>query len=191
MALLKVGARSRCTAVAMLLMLALMPWRVWSTELDSDLERQVKAAFLFKFSSYVEWPEEVFAGSDAPFVIGVVASDQLADDLTQVVGQRNLNGRQVSVRRVRTGESVSDVQVLFVGQSGTSFAAQLLALTRERPVLTVTESENAFAQGSVINFVTVDKRVRFEVSLEAAQRSHLRLSAPLLSVALRVRDRTP
>jgi hypothetical protein len=150
------------------------------------LEQKVKAAFLFKFGGYVEWPEGVFSGKDAPLVIGVAGADEFADELQQVVGGRKMNGRPVLVRRVHSGDSLSNIHVLFVARSE---IGRLNELTSQvRPVLIVTDMDKGLAQGSVINFVVVDNRVRFEVSLDAARRSGLKIGAPLLSVAMRVRE---
>ncbi len=153
------------------------------------LEQQVKAAFLFRFGAYVEWPQQAFAGAESPLTIGVVDSEELAEELLRVVVSRTIDGRPIAVRRVRPGELPSDIHVLFIGQSASSQSADLLRQTKGRPVLTVTESAAGLSDGSVINFVLVDKRVRFEVSLEAAERNRLKIAAPLLSVALRVRDK--
>ncbi|HEX7951796.1 MAG TPA: YfiR family protein [Burkholderiales bacterium] len=147
------------------------------------LEQRVKAAFLFKFGGYVEWPDSAFSSKDAPLVIGVAGNDLLAEELSQVVAGRTMNGRAVSIRRIR-GDLPASVHVLFVGRTETGRLADLAA--QARPILIVTDTEKGLAQGSIINFVVADNRVRFEVSLEAAKRSGLRIGAPLLSVAMRV-----
>jgi hypothetical protein len=150
------------------------------------LEQKVKAAFLFKFGGYVEWPESAFSSKDAPVVIGVVGADVLAEELSQVVAGRTMNGRAVSIRRIAGSEPLTGVQVLFVGRSEVGRLSELNSPAR--PVLTVTDVEKGLAQGSVINFVVVDKRVRFEVALDAAKRNGLRIGTPLLSVAMRVKE---
>jgi hypothetical protein len=160
-----------------------------AAEQPSVLEQQVKAAFLFRFGSYVEWPQQAFASADSPLTIGVVDSEGLADELLRVIANRTVNGRTVAVRRLRRGETPANVQMLFIGQSAAGQSAELLRQAHRQPVLTVTESDAGLTEGSVINFVVVDKRVRFEVSLEAAERNRLKIAAPLLSVALRVRDK--
>jgi hypothetical protein len=151
------------------------------------LEQKVKAAFLFKFGGYVEWPESAFSGKDAPLVIGVAGADVLAEELSQVVAGRTMNGRQVAIRRISGGELLPGLlHVLFVGRSEVGRLNELGS--QPRPVLTVTDVERGLAQGSVINFIVVDKRVRFEVALDAAKRNGLRIGAPLLSVAMHVKE---
>lgn len=158
-------------------------------ESPQDIEQRVKAAFLFKFGGYVEWPERVFPRSDSPLVLGVAGADVLAAELSRIASGRTMNGRPVVVRRVRGGEQVAGVHVFFISRSEAGRLGELLSLTQEQPVLTVTETEKGLAQGSVINFVVADNRVRFEVSLESANRNGLRIGAPLLAVAQRVQEK--
>ena len=155
---------------------------------QSDLqaaEYKVKAAFLYKFASYVEWPADVFE-PDSPFVIGVTGADALADELAQIVVGRSIGGRPVAVRKLRRSDPVSGLHILFVGRSNRGLPSDVLASAKGRPVLTVTESEDAFALGSVINFVIVDDKVRFDVALREAEQANLKVSARLLSVARKV-----
>jgi hypothetical protein len=156
-----------------------------------QLELKVKAAFLYKFIGYIDWPAASFAKPDTPVVIGVVGADQVAAELTQAVTGRTANDRPVVVRRLRAGESLDGVHVLFVGKAETARLVQLAQAAQQRSVLTVTESDGALAQGSVINFVTVERRVRFEIALDSAEKSRLKLSSRLLAVAQQVRTGTP
>lgn len=150
-------------------------------------EYEVKAAFLYKFASYVEWPPQVFGEARSPFVIGVAGADLLADALARIVAERTIDGRPVEVRKLHRGDSVNGLQILFVGRDGGERLSDFLASARGRPVLTVSESEDIFAAGSVINFVVVDDKVRFDVALRAAELANLKLSSRLLSVARKVR----
>src|SRR6267142_2142397 len=81
-------------------------------------ETQIKAAFLYKFSGFVEWPPKVFARPDSPFTIGVIGADELAAELEQIVKGRTVLERAVVVRHMRRGESVAGIQMLFIGQPG-------------------------------------------------------------------------
>lgn len=149
-------------------------------------EYQVKAAFLYKFIAYVEWPAAINPWPAETLVIGVVDSDQLADELVSIVAQKAARDRQIAVRRIQGSQSVEGVHVLFIGRGAAPMAEELLRTTTARPVLTVTESEAAFAQGSVINFVIEADRVRFDVAPQRAERKNIKISSRLLSVARRV-----
>jgi hypothetical protein len=162
----------------------------WARSLaQSDLqvaEYKVKAAFLYKFASYVEWPPQVFERRESPFVIGVAGADALRDELARLVAGRSIDGRPVEVRGLRRGEAASGLHILFVGRLDHGQPADALASAKGRPVLTVTESEDTFALGSVINFVIVDDKVRFDVALREAELANLKVSARLLAVARKV-----
>jgi hypothetical protein len=150
---------------------------------DGALERRVKAAFLYKFSGYVDWPDGAFARPDTPLVIGVLGDDALAAETAQAVAGRSVGGRPLAAKRLALADVAAGAHVLFVARSETARFAQVLKALPPGPVLVVTESEAAFRQGSAINFVLVDGRVRFDVALDAAERRGAKLSSRLLAVA--------
>jgi hypothetical protein len=153
----------------------------------SAAEYQVKAAFLVKFGSYVEWPSVAFDNRDSPFIIAVVAQDGVADEVERAAASAVVDGHPVQVRRVeRVDAASSGAHLLFIDRSRNAQLADTLGLVRGRPLLTVTESEQAFALGGMINFVLVENKVRFDIALAPAEASQLKISARLLAVARRV-----
>jgi hypothetical protein len=171
-----------------LLFAALLGYRIAEAQMVErpEVERQVKAAYLYKFGSYVDWPERTFESTDSPLKIGVIDADALADELAQIVVGRTINGRPVTVRKLRREDSVAGFNVLFIGRSNNARLAEILAATKGQPVLTVTESEEALALGSMINFVVVEGKVRFEVAPKTAGLGNLSISARLLAAAYKV-----
>jgi hypothetical protein len=155
------------------------------------VERQVKAAFLYKFGGYVTWPSSAFARPDSPIVIGIAGADLLADEIVRLVAGRTIGKRPVAVQRLQRSDSLDGVHILFVASTDSKRFAELLTLAQGRPVLLVTESERGLPAGSAVNFVVADNRVRFDVSPAAAEHQGLKLSALLLSVARQVHERTP
>jgi hypothetical protein len=153
----------------------------------AGLERSVKAAFLYKFLGYIEFPPGTFADASAPFVIGLVGADDMAAELARIVAGRTVNGRPIAVRSLKDNEAPAGVHVLFVAAADTGKLARLQKLVPQQPMLTVTEVENGLALGGVINFRIVDERVRFDVALGAAERDNVKLSSRLLTVAHQVR----
>ena len=156
------------------------------------LERSVKAAFLYKFLGYVEFPAGTFTDAAAPLAIGVIGADELAAELSRLVAGRNVQSRPVVVRTFRDNETPAGVQLLFIG--GDEDSARLRAIVKAGVpprMLIVTESENALQHGSIINFKIVEQRVRFDVSLEAAERNSIKLSSRLLTVANHVHKGAP
>jgi len=159
---------------------------------DPDtIELRVKAAFLYKFAGYVEWPEASFTRPDTPVTIAVIGAEPLAVELVQAVTGRTVNDRPLTVKRLKAGESLAGVHVLFVGRGESARLPQLAQTAQLRSILTVTESEGALTHGSVINFIMADQRVRFEIALDSAEKSKLRLSSRLLAVAHQVRTGAP
>lgn len=151
-------------------------------------DSSVKAAFLYKFGSFVEWPPGAFASPTAPLVIGVFGDDAVAAELEQITRGRHVDGRQVHVHRVREKEEISGLHVLFAGGPRESRVRELVAQARG-PVLAVTETPLAGRDGPVLSFTNDQGRVRFNISLPAAAERGLKLSAKLLAVAQQVEGR--
>jgi hypothetical protein len=149
-------------------------------------EQSIKAAYLYKFAGYVEWPPDAQADALEPFIIGVLGSKPIADELTKIAVGRTINDRSISVRQVKADDPFGDLDVLFVSEPDRKRLGALLLPARQLPILTVTDSVGAMSEGSIINFTTENQRVRFEVSLAAAEQSRLKLSSRLLAVAGRV-----
>lgn len=144
-------------------------------------ERSVKAAFLYKFLGYMEFP----ADPGPSLVVGVLGADDVAAELAQITSGRNVGSRNITVRKLAEGEPLAGLTLLFVG-ADTSLPAASLRAAEKNGTVTVTEQDDGLQIGSVINFRLVDERVRFEVSLPAAERCNVRLSSRLLSVAYHV-----
>ncbi|MDB5940858.1 MAG: hypothetical protein JWQ13_424 [Ramlibacter sp.] len=166
-------------AAALLVLLA--GWQP-PAQAQAPRDSAVKAAFLYKFGSFVEWPAGSFRTPQDPLVIGVLADPPVAADLEQLVVGRTVEGRPVAVKVLKEGEPAAGVHVLFVGTLRPSKLRELLA-GLSGPVLVVTEQDGALQSGSVINFVADGARVRFNASLASAEARGLRLSARLLAVA--------
>lgn len=157
-----------------------------ATAQPAATEAQVKAAFLYRFGGFVEWPEGTFARADAPFAIGVLGGEAVAAELERITAGRRVQDRPVAVRRLRRGEATAGLQVLFVGSDEAARLPEVLAAAKSQALLVVAESDSALAQGATINFVPADDKVRFDVALPAAERGGLRISSRLLAVARKV-----
>lgn len=148
-------------------------------------ESAVKAAFLYKFGSFVEWPTGTFRSAQAPFIIGVYGDDAVASELEQITRGRDVEGRPVEVHRVRSTEDLRGIHLLYAGGARESRARELLEAVRG-PVLTVAEAPLGGRAAPVLYFSDEEGRVRFGASLPAAQVRGLKLSAKLLAVAQHV-----
>ena len=177
----------RLQTVALTLLLVLTGMQCCLADTDAQsAEYRVKAAFLYKFGSYVDWPQQTFERTDSPLVIGVVGADALADELAQIVAGRTINGRPLIIKKLRRGDPLTGLHILFVSRTEEARMADALAAARGSATLVVTESNNAIPPGSMINFVLVDDKVRFDIALPPAQQGHLKISARLLGVARKV-----
>jgi len=164
-------------------LLALLAFAVMGHAQPPPVEAAVKAAYLFRFAGYIEWPDGDLG--DHPFVIDVSGGADVAAELRRLVPGHLINHRLVAVHEVSRAEEVDGAQVVYVGPEHEEFLRALRRRENE-PVLVVTDEEQGLELGGVLNFLTVDKHVRFEVSLTAAEHAHLKISAELLAVAIRV-----
>jgi hypothetical protein len=145
---------------------------------------EVKAAFLYNFGSYVEWPS--IGESDDALTIAVLGAPAVADELERFVTGRTIQGRLVRVRRIRSVNDSDGDEVLFIGSDENWRLAQLIDAVAGTPTLIVTDAPDGLADGGMINFQLIERRVRFEISLPRAQEAGLMLSSRLLAAALRV-----
>lgn len=144
----------------------------------------VKAAFLYHFSTYVNWPESVDA--DDTFSIAVLGADQVAAELEQFLPGHTIQGRPMQVRRLGSVSDLADDEVLYIGADRNGQLAEYLEDLASRPLLVVTDTPHGLIDGAMINFRIVDDRVRFEISQRAAQNAGLEMSSRLLSAAMSV-----
>ncbi len=151
-------------------------------------ESAVKAAYLYRFAGFVEWPANPQRRPDDPLVIAVMGDDAVGADLDQVVAGRTLEGRPIATRRLKEGDPVAGVHVLLVGAVREQRLREILAGV-PGPVLVVTEQEGGLRAGGVLNFTSEAGRVRFSASLTSAAARGLKLSARLLAVAQSVEGR--
>jgi hypothetical protein len=146
----------------------------------------VKAAFLYRFASYVEWPADSPA---APFVIAVAGAEDVAKQLDQLLPRMKVHGRAAELRRVSRAADLDGVHILYVGPELLARTRSLRAAAAERPILIVTDDARGLDAGAIINFVEANRNVRFEISLIAADRARLKIDSALLAVAARVERR--
>jgi hypothetical protein len=146
-------------------------------------EEAVKAVYLLRFSHYVEWPQG--SADNPPFVFAVLEAPGVARELRRILPANPIRGQTALVKEVTRIQDAEGARILFIG-SGHSQSLHATA-GATGPMLVVTEDPQGLDAGSTLNFVLVDQRVRFEVSLTAAERAGIKVSSDLLSVAIRVR----
>ncbi len=152
-------------------------------------ETEVKAAFLYHFTSYIEYPSSAFAGTSAPFVIGVLGKSSITEALQQAVKGKSVKGRAIVVKQVSIGQELRECHILFVPDAEAKSLPRILEILGDSPVLVVGESEGFAAKGGTVGFFVEQKRVRFEINLDAARRAHVSISSKLLSLARIVKEK--
>ncbi|HEX2138875.1 MAG TPA: YfiR family protein, partial [Woeseiaceae bacterium] len=159
----------------------------WSSAAAQDTvysAERVKAAFLYHFSTYVNWPES--ADSDSTFKIAVLGATPVAAELERFLPGHTIQGRPMKVHRVRSLEDLGSDEVLYIGADENRRLADHLDRLESKPLLVVTDVPDGLRDGAMINFRIVDDRVRFEISLRTAQEAGLELSSRLLAAAMSV-----
>jgi YfiR/HmsC-like len=167
---------------------AILPRANFAAAGETYTPSAVKAAFLYRFAGYVTWPASV-AGHT--FVIAVMGDADVASELQRILNGRQLNALPAQVRQISSLTDIDDAQMLYVGRAFAGDLASQLRSIAHRPVLVVTDSPDGLDAGGTVNFIVLDRRVRFEISLPAAERAGLRISSELLSVAARVQGDHP
>lgn len=146
----------------------------------------LKADYLYRFLDYVEFPKQALPQPDSPLVIGVAGADDVFSALGEVLPLRAVNSRAMQRRRLVEGDSLAGVQMVFVGHDVDLSQSQLVKAARANSVLLVTDAPDGLAMGAVFNFLQLGERLRFEVSLAAADRASLKISSRVLALAERV-----
>jgi hypothetical protein len=147
----------------------------------------LKAAFLYNFATFVEWPPETFPDARAPFTVGVLGRDPFGDLLEETFRGKTVGGRRIAVKRSRDVDDLRSCQLVFLPE-GEATARALNAL-KGASVLTVGESDGFAEDGGCVNFYIDGLRVRFEINPEAAKRANLKISSKLLRLARLVAER--
>jgi hypothetical protein len=150
---------------------------------DQFREDAIKAAFLYRFTGYIEWPAA--KPESDQFSIAVIGGDAVAAELKKILPGHDVQGRPTRVLRIESLKQIGDARILYIGPEYTGDVRALIARVPAH-VLVVTDSSEGLDDGSAVNFMLVDRRVRFEISLNAAERAGLKVSSELLSVAARV-----
>jgi YfiR/HmsC-like len=154
-------------------------------------EYALKAAFLYNFAQFTEWPGDAFAATNSPFVIGVLGDDPFGKALNETVQGQLMNGRKFAVERYRHVEDVKACQILFISQSESRRLGDITAALGQRPILTVSDIKDAAARGVSVQFVTEHNKIRFKINLDSLKQSKLAMSSKLLRVAQIVSPENP
>jgi hypothetical protein len=150
-------------------------------------EFQVKAAYLFNFGRFVQWPDESGADRNESFEICVLGTDPFGQALDATLAGGTIGGKSVAAKRITKPQDVDSCRILFISSSEESHLKEDLAALDKTRVLTVSDIPRFSERGGMIGFILDGNRVRFDVNLDSAQGAGLTLSSELLKVATSVR----
>jgi hypothetical protein len=176
--------RRRVWILAGMLMLLLMPAQI-KGELQ---EYEVKAAFLFNFAQFCEWPKEAFASTNSPMVIGILGQDHFGEALDGLIRDESIAGHKLEVRRFRSVSDVRECQLLFVSRSESSRVDRILAGLQGRPILTVSDIDRFAFHGGMIRLYTDQKKIRLRINIAEVRKAGLNINSKVLNLAEIVQD---
>ena len=164
----------------------LLPLMVSFAQESPPSEYQLKAAFLFNFAKFVDWPPEAFTSTNAPMVIGILGEDPFGPDLENTIHNKSIAGRAIVHKRVTSLAEARSCHILFISSSEKKRLPEIFGNLRGASVLTVSETDTFTELGGMINFVMEGKKIRFQINDDAAKSAGLKISSKLLGVALHV-----
>lgn len=175
------GGHFRCLLLAALLAAAGCFTRPAAAQRVS--EYQVKAAYLYQFLNFVQWPQGAFRTSEDAFEICLLGNDPFGRDLDRIVEGKQVRGRRVQVQRLGGTAWPNHCHVLFIAVSERPRLSWILDSVARQPLLTVSELREFEEQGGMIRFVVESDNVRLHINPRAANDAGLQISSKLLSVA--------
>jgi len=181
------GSR-RGQAVVLLLLSSILLCSVESRA-QARSEYEVKAAFLYNFAKFVDWPPEAFPNGNSVLKICILGQNPFGPEFGAFIEGKVAQGRKLQFAQVRDVQQAKSCQILYVASSEKPQILQILKAVDGAMVLTVGDWSEFASSGGIINFVLQNDRVRFEINLDAAERAGVKLSSKLLGVASIVRDK--
>ena len=149
-------------------------------------ETQIKAAYVFNFTKFTEWPASNSASEDTPIVIGVLGDDSFGKILAELTKGEVVRKHPLVVTNLNASDDLGACQVLFVRSSDKEQIPALLLKLKGTPVLTVADTDGFVDRGGMVNFITDQQKVKFEINQTAVEESGLRLSSKVFQIAKRI-----
>jgi hypothetical protein len=146
-------------------------------------EYQVKAAFLFNFTRFVEWPAAAFEEPGSPLIIGVVGTNPFGTHLEETIKGEEINGHPLVLQYFKTVGEIASCHILYINIENKEEIKKALTNARASAVLTVSDLSNFTKQGGMVRFVTEDSKTRIRINLEVAKAAGLTISSKLLKLA--------
>jgi hypothetical protein len=176
-------AGRRISPLLMLFLMLASAGRSFGGDPQTLTEYQIKAGFFFNFTRFVEWPENAFATPTSPIVACVVGDTPMTDLLIDVVAGKVVNGRAVSINRLKPTDDLHRCHLVFISAAAERHTAEILAGVKKTNTLTVGESAGFPKAGGMINFSIENNNVKLEMNLDAATHAGLKVNSKLIAVS--------
>jgi hypothetical protein len=147
-------------------------------------EYQIKAAFLFNFAKFVQWPPAAFAGVTSPIIIGILGENPFHDDLARTIRNKTVDDHPLLIKEFRSPKEATNCHILFISTSEKKRLPEILKSLKGASVLTVGEMDRFTESGGMINFVMQGNKIRFQINHDEATKAGLKISSKLMSLAL-------
>lgn len=170
-----------CQCLLIFCMNFCLPLSHTAAHAESALEYRVKAAFMYNFIAFTHWPDE---NTDPTIRLCIYGADPFGNEVDKLES-KPIHSRYIKVARISNPEALNDCQVIFFSGSESNLS-NILHGQQNKPILTLADSQDAIAQGIVINMSLVHEKIVFEINLGAARRSGLEISSKLLQLASKV-----
>jgi len=152
------------------------------THVNAQREK-FQSIFIYNFSKYVKWPDHMNSGK---FIIGVIGSSAMQNELKTMAATKNVNGLPIEVRQFNSTAEVKDCHILYVASTESGKIEQIVSQTSGKSVLIVTDKPGLAEKGASINFVEVEGKIKFELSQHNAEKQGLKVAGALTSLAILV-----
>jgi hypothetical protein len=148
-------------------------------------EYQLKAAFLYNFAKFVEWPPVAFGETTSPMIIGILGENPIRGDLDRAIRDKTINKRPLVIKEPHSAAEWTNCHILFISTSEKKRLPEILESLHGASVLTVSEMDGFTQTGGMINFISEGNKIRFQINEAAAKNAGLKISSKLLSLATR------
>jgi hypothetical protein len=149
----------------------------------SAREYEVKAAFIFKFAQFMEWPAGAFTSDTDAIIVATVGDDPFQGSLDRVMAGKTIGSRPMAVVHFSSVDQIQRCHVLFISAANADELPAILSKVAKSPVVTIGEQDDFCASGGVIQFLIEDAKIHFEVNTAAADQSGVKISSRLLKLA--------
>ena len=177
--------------IAAMLAVLCWPFTCFGASAPSVTEDQIKAAYLFNFAKFIEWPQGAFTSDSAPIHFCTLGRSPVADELDASVRGKNIDAHTIEIRHLHAPEEIKDCHLVFLSAGAGKQEQKLVQAAKGLPVLLVAEIPEFARVGGTINFLMEDGKLVFEVNISAAENAHLKISSKLLALARIVSEGKP